>query len=472
MEASSKIGLPRALIIPALALLLALLLISSRQFNAALSNAFPEVIGGEYLFNGFRTITIIFGLSCLPGALIGSVIGYLLAWNLRIALAIRNVLRIAQWAPFILWWGLDTALFIASRQKPPGSFFFWTIALPAVTTGSCFHFLSARLRLQCDWSNCVAEAAKLAVFRALFISLVMSLVIWLPIWAIPANPHTARHHVAVVTVAILLALVHWTYRSDIDCNASSHREFLDADMSSPNGASWWATIGVYLFMLVAWQVIANLDYFNATPARTLLAAIKLIAAADLWRDMLTSLSEIFSGIIFSGILVLVISATLLKRLSSAKCLLSILSLTFALPIIIWPTWFGWLLSWGTQSNTLVWHVTCVACLTFYPLLSTYWTLRDKPAFYRTLLAIEQALPYGFVAILYSEMMAATSGLVFSIVVAVADNQTEKAFAIFLITLSLMLVLSLVFRLLARKSDLFMRSDVFPEPGVMKPSNST
>jgi ABC-type nitrate/sulfonate/bicarbonate transport system permease component len=300
----------------------------------------------------------------------------------------------------------------------------------------------------------------------------MSLVIWLPIWAIPANPNTARHHVAVVTVAILLALVHWTYRSDIDCNASSHREFLDADMSSPNGASWWATIGVYLFMLVAWQVIANLDYFNATPARTLLAAIKLIAAADLWRDMLTSLSEIFSGIIFSGILVLVISATLLKRLSSAKCLLSILSLTFALPIIIWPTWFGWLLSWGTQSNTLVWHVTCVACLTFYPLLSTYWTLRDKPAFYRTLLAIEQALPYGFVAILYSEMMAATSGLVFSIVVAVADNQTEKAFAIFLITLSLMLVLSLVFRLLARKSDLFMRSDVFPEPGVMKPSNST
>ncbi len=79
-----------------------------------------------------------------------------------------------------------------------------------------------------------------------------------------------------------------------------------------------------------------------------------------------------------------------------------------------------------------------------------WTLSEEPLTTKLLLAVEQALPYGFAAILYGEMMSATRGLGFAVVVATATQQPEKGFAIFFITLSLLLVLTTTLRFILKR----------------------
>lgn len=91
-------------------------------------------------------------------------------------------------------------------------------------------------------------------------------------------------------------------------------------------------------------------------------------------------------------------------------------------------------------------------------MQTVWALREESLIYRILFAVEHALPYGFATMLYGEMMSATAGLGFTVVVASATYQIEKAFAVFLITLSLLLALSLVLRL-AAVTVYFSRSDL-------------
>ena len=111
-----------------------------------------------------------------------------------------------------------------------------------------------------------------------------------------------------------------------------------------------------------------------------------------------------------------------------------------------PAWLGSLLSQGE----FTWHAVCVAGLSFYPLLHTVWSFHEEPRLCRVFLAADHALPYAFAATLYGQMMMATAGLGFATIVASAIYQTEKAFALFLITLSLLYVLSTTLRLVAKR----------------------
>lgn len=130
-----------------------------------------------------------------------------------------------------------------------------------------------------------------------------------------------------------------------------------------------------------------------------------------------------------------------------------------IPIVMLPAWHGWILHRGAPLSSSLWTHTCVPCfvwtaicvasLSFAPLMHTGWALREEPLLCRIVLAAEQALPFGFAAILYGEMMSA--GLGFAVVMATANFQTEKAFAIFLLTLALLFGLSSILRLLARWS---------------------
>ena len=93
------------------------------------------------------------------------------------------------------------------------------------------------------------------------------------------------------------------------------------------------------------------------------------------------------------------------------------------------------------SRPFIWYAVSVACLSFYPMMHTVWSLREEPILCRIFLAVDQALPYGFAATLYSQMMTATAGLGFATIVPAATVETEKAFAIFLFTLALLFGLS-------------------------------
>ena len=146
----------------------------------------------------------------------------------------------------------------------------------------------------------------------------------------------------------------------------------------------------------------------------------------------------------TGTLVLTISAILLNNSTIRKWTLTILSLTFAVPMVLLPAWHGSLFHQGHY----IWYAVSVACLSFYPMMHTVWSLREEPILCRIFLAVDQALPYGFAATLYSQMMSATAGLGFATIVPAATVETEKAFAIFLLTLALLFGWSSTLRLLA------------------------
>jgi ABC-type nitrate/sulfonate/bicarbonate transport system permease component len=66
------------------------------------------------------------------------------------------------------------------------------------------------------------------------------------------------------------------------------------------------------------------------------------------------------------------------------------------------------------------------------------------------MTIDVALPIAFVAMAFGEAMAATQGLGFSMVVATATRQTDKAIAVFLITFVLLVSLLSCLRFIASR----------------------
>src|SRR5258706_4545844 len=226
---SESVGLAKAASVPLFALLFALLLIYTRSPTGDPGFAtwirFPESLGGEHLRQGLRTIAILFGLSCLPGTLIGIMLSYLIVPYSRLTSASISLLRIGQWVPFVIWWVLVKLLFVPFNQPLSRYFFDWTMTIPAVALGVCHHFLSTRHLLQLDWRTSVIASAGMACHRALFISIILALSIclddWVVIWS---TDNIIKNYVAASVLALFLMIVNWIYRSGIEHSADFYRK--------------------------------------------------------------------------------------------------------------------------------------------------------------------------------------------------------------------------------------------------------
>ena len=210
---------------------------------------------------------------------------------------------------------------------------------------------------------------------------------------------------------------------------------------------------IVLLFVVAWQLLNLMHYCSISPVIVFSALLSLFREAEIWQDVWVSLREIIAGLGFSAILAFIIAATLSINATFKRWMLAILSLTFAIPIVMLPAWLGWLLFHGRWLSFLPWQATCVACFSFFPMMESVWALRKEPLVCRTLLSTEQALPYCFAAILYGEMMGASAGLGFVVVVATATYESGKAIAAFLIALLLLGLLSASLRLVGKQLSL-------------------
>jgi ABC-type nitrate/sulfonate/bicarbonate transport system permease component len=452
------ISLARALSIPILAMFFASLLIyAPGDLNPTHWVSFPEAWEGESLRSGLLIIAIVLGLSCFPGVLIGGCLGWLIYRNTKLVSGSLLILRIGQWSPFLLFFVLTFALFYAPSQRPNGYFYIWAIAIPAVALGSCYQILSMRIFASADWQRSITETVGYAIQRALFISIVLTTHVWENYWVVyPGNDNVVRHYVAALILMSFLFIANWSTGSDIYKSAALRKQLILNDVLSSNrGAFWTVTLTVAAAGLV-WHLLSELGYLRVSAYGVVSALIQLFTTWDIINNIGTSLLEIFAGYAVSGILMLTVLPFISPSQPFHKWALPLFSLTFAIPMILLPAWQGWVLSIGRQSNYLkwsnylAWEATCVATLSFFPLLQILWTLTTERLVTKLLLAVEQALPFGFAAILYGEMMSATSGLGFAVVVATAQLQLEKGFAIFLVTLSLLFVLSTTLRLLVKR----------------------
>lgn len=446
----APMGLPRAFAIPVIALFIALLLAFTRIFLSEPPTDWrivPESAFGRGFGIGIRTLAITFGLTCAPGILLGTVLANAVSRSPKLTLAALGILRIWQWIPFLTWWVLIHLLFFPFDQKAGAYFYLWAIGLPAVALGCCYQYLLVHEKIVVPPRTALIEGARIGVFRALFISIVMSLSIWMEPW-VPQTVgyNVTRNHVTAVILAALLALVHWLYGSWMQCFGQACRQLLLPIPKQNDRESIWIAAIVLLAVTALWEVLNGLHIMKVSASKVVVTAITLVSHAETWIDIWASLSSVLVGMIVMAFVAIPLSWILSRETPWSRPALTILSLTFAIPMILLPAWHHTLMP--TYGAFWGWYSVSVACLTLYPMIETLWALRKDPLIFRIAIAIEQALPYGFCAILYAEMMSSTAGWGFAQVKAGAAEQTAQGLSATLISIVLLFLLTFSMRKLA------------------------
>jgi ABC-type nitrate/sulfonate/bicarbonate transport system permease component len=435
--------LARALSIPILAALFAVVLLNTRLFPPG---SVPEVIGGEYLRRGLRLIAIVFGLTCLSGGLIGVVLGSLIARNTQFSSVGIQILRFAQWLPFLTWYVLILLALVPLDQQPGRYIYLWTISIPAVAFAACYHYLCRRIVSQQDWKQTISEAAMFSVFRAIYVSVVLALSAWMQSWINwPLQP--VVHFFVFIALALFLLAVNWIYRSGLVDIAVSLEENLDEKLHRQNGGSFAAIGSLAVLFFVLWELLSEIGVVQVSLIEVSKAVAVLIVNADMWINIGVSLAEILSGLMFNALVTLALYATTSNSNLLGRVFVRMVPTTFVARIVLLPIWLHMLAH--KSLNFIFWIPSSVVVFCFYPFIQAFWVTRDQPLFSRLLFAMETALPYAFTGMIYGEMMNATAGLGFAMVSAGAGAQTSVGLAVFLITFSLFVLLTLITRIMKR-----------------------
>ena len=255
----------------------------------------------------------------------------------------------------------------------------------------------------------------------------------------------------LLAFTVLLIFINWIFQSDFDLAARQCGIVLDKDVES---TSWSSVPGFLLFavtLMIVWEMVVYLRFHHwaSSPLGIMAAGYQLLTHSEIYVDILSSLSELLGGIALSG------SISAIAYLSFGNSFMRnlvfrLLPLFYVLPLALW------LLSWFVLPRWLpdflnFWHkVIAVGFLVFFPFIQALWGLHDRAVIYRIPLAIDKALPVAFVAMLFAEAFASTSGLGFMMIAASATSQFDKALAGFLITALLLVALSTILRWIAKR----------------------
>jgi ABC-type nitrate/sulfonate/bicarbonate transport system permease component len=207
-----------------------------------------------------------------------------------------------------------------------------------------------------------------------------------------------------------------------------------------------------------WQAFSSLWFYGhsvspiapVSPLGAFKAMRNMFESGEIWLDVKVSvLLEMFLGLVACCLTAFVVAAICIsKPLRSA--------LFFFLSFAVVPTMliayslaFTFLLP--LHSTIGVWQTrVVVAFFTFYPFFQSWCAFRNQGRTFRILLALDDALPFAFVGMIYGEGLAATAGLSFTMIVNGHYHQWDKALAAFLITAGLFVCLSSCLRWIARR----------------------
>jgi ABC-type nitrate/sulfonate/bicarbonate transport system permease component len=217
---------------------------------------------------------------------------------------------------------------------------------------------------------------------------------------------------------------------------------------------------VFLAALIAvllWQATSQLLLTYAFIPRLSDVLQELIVALvkpypeGIWPDIRLSLLEILAGILWAGLFAIP-TVGLFQQNLSLKRWQGFLALSSISPIVLCEVAIIWL------GIGFILKAFVVSCFVYFPIVQAVWTYRYLSWPSRLLLAIDEALPYAFLGMLFEEAFAATGGLGFALTVAQATKLTAKAFAICLILFGCLATLSGILRWAIKKEVLQMVPD--------------
>lgn len=373
----------------------------------------------------------------VPGALMGVGIARLLLRSPSLTRTALRVLRLGQWLPFLIVFATPDAI---------------NLSLVAAVLCGCYHYLVAIsiLGLKAgDTRNYVARETTLQILLFYLLSQ-----IWLRYWTWFEFAATYRPAIGVgvlITLIVLLLFINWIFRSNFELAAERCVTILD----HRRGETWKSASGYLLFafgFLTLWCLVGYLRFpglFNS-PLRVVKAGYHLLDQSEIYLDVGVSLLELLGGFVSGGTIAVLAFALVSNEGVMRKPVVLLLPLTIISPIVVWL--LSWLvIGWVFPGSVLIvrWHnVIAVGFLIFFPFVQALWGLRDRPVLCRILLAIDNALPIAFVAMLFGELWAATAGLGFMMTVASATSQFDKRLAGFLIVVALLAGISTTLKWIA------------------------
>jgi ABC-type nitrate/sulfonate/bicarbonate transport system permease component len=397
------------------------------------------------LFKNFGNVDSLRGLSAMlrevifffvSGTLVGIAIGMLVLYSSWLTQALRRFLRITLWFPLII-------VFIVMAP--------FAMGVAAAALCSCYYYIAARSLLSLERHPALTYAARETLFQVLLFSLITQL--WGKHWQWFIFTMFAKVQLGIEVFAALLVivgLITWCFRGDFELNANRRASLITGELDPKEGCAdscdpvtWSHKFTLLIVGCLVGSLLAGVD--STAPYRLL--------GSEIWGDIRLSLLEVSGGVVLSGLAGQGVFVLLSKKAGVKKFLFYVLPLanisTIVLWLIIFTLWRIWFIP-SHSSFIYFWHkVIGVGCLTFYPIVQTLWGLRNHKTIYRILMAIDQAVPIAFVAMVFGEYYAATQGLAFRMAVATAIQQKDQAIAVCVVTLILMVGLSVLLRWTAR-----------------------
>jgi len=151
-----------------------------------------------------------------------------------------------------------------------------------------------------------------------------------------ANDNLVRHYVAALILMLFLFNANWTTRSDVSQSAELRKQLVLNDVLRGNHGAFWTAALIVAALVVSSQLLSALGYFRVSLLSIASAIPALFSTWDILSDISSSLLEIFAGCVISSLLVLIISPFISPSEPFHKWSLPLLSLTFAIPMMLLP----------------------------------------------------------------------------------------------------------------------------------------
>jgi ABC-type nitrate/sulfonate/bicarbonate transport system permease component len=388
-----------------------------------------------WVFNyHYHTLEIII-FYFVSGTVLGFAIGSSVLYSSWLTRATLRFLRIGLWLPFLI-------IFAVVPVPVP----FWP-AIAAVTLCTCYHYLAARSLLGLQGHEALTHVVREAILQALFIGLISRIRFrdlfdfW--VWD--------GFGLVGFLIAFLL-FVDWVFRSNFNLTADKRQRIITKGLSKRSQNEFWGAVLLALACLVIWQTLSpsQPNLLPPSPLAVLDAGSALFSYGEIWRDIKLSLLEVFAGLISGGLVALLVCRVVRNITPLRGLLFRLLPLTYISPIVLWLVVFKFVFAGVGASWTSLHIVILVGCLTFFPFVQALWGLRNHRWHFRILLAVDDALPIAFIAMVLGESSASTAGVGFVMVVTSATLQLDKGLAGFFITVALLMGISSTLRLVAKK----------------------
>ena len=369
-------------------------------------------------------------------------------------------LRLGLWLPVYLFWGLsiwripihDDGFRLVVDKIGTGVM----ATGPSVFLAACYNYLHAHARTHGDKTR-----IGLALFREVLLFALLLTLLWqvfFPrVWPWGWLVHSLEANYAAVSaiaaaVFFVNLLCRWTLRDRTESN-----DAMGIDHSQrQNSHSLMAALLLIFIILSLWQVLDSTvgnEFEIAGPIEIGQAIVQLLVTSSnafmdkrtttMWFDVEISLVNIFAGVGLATLLAMAfVKAS--SNYMSLKLSSLIVAVTCIAPIALTNlimVWFG---------IGILQKVVTVVCFSFFPLAQAFWNCRSLQLMPRILLAIDAALPYAFMGMLFSEAMAATAGIGFFMIMFPANGHLAEATATGLIAFALLTAISLALRFTARQ----------------------